>query len=159
LRSRRISDSKRREASEYAPLRESGSFEVLEHTADAGIVATGATVEEVFGQAAKGMYSLMVDLRGVREIESRDIQVEGKDLAGLLTAWLVELLLLTDTEDLLFSRFDVKIDGGRLQAEAFGEPADASRHELRGMVKGVTRHLLDVGQTAEGYRARVLFDM
>lgn len=136
-------------------------FEILEHTADAGIIARGATLAETFAHAAEGMYALMVDLDDVREVVTRDMAVAGADLGRLLANWLVELIFLTETENLLFHRFDVTVDEQALslRATAHGEPIDPERHGLGGAVKGVTRHLLEVGREDGGYRARVLFDM
>lgn len=65
-------------------------FEILEHTADAGIVAHGGTLAETFAHAAEGMYALMVDLDGVRDTEVREIAASGEDLERLLTNWLLE---------------------------------------------------------------------
>jgi len=48
---------------------EPAPFEILEHTADAGVVARGRTLAEAFVHAAEGMFSIMVDLDGVREVE------------------------------------------------------------------------------------------
>lgn len=136
-------------------------YEILEHTADAGIIARGATLAETFAHAAEGMYALMVDLDDVREVETRDMAVAGADLGRLLANWLVELIFLTETENLLFRRFDVTIDQEALslRATAHGEPMDPERHSFGGAVKGVTRHLLEVEREDGGYRARVLFDM
>ena len=134
-------------------------FEIMEHTADAGIIARGATPAKAFAHAAQGMYALMVDLEDVRETESREVRVEAKDLPSLLTSWLLELLFLTETEGLLFSRFDVQIDGTTLAGRAYGERVDPGRHKLGGVVKGVTRHLLDVGEEDGACRVSVLFDM
>jgi SHS2 domain-containing protein len=53
----------------------------------------------------------------------------------------------------------VAIDDGELHGRAFGERIDRARHGLRGDVKGVTRHLLEVEHEDGGYRAQVLFDM
>jgi len=83
-------------------------FEILEHTADAGIVAHGRTMAEAFAHAAEGMYALMVDLDGIREIETREVTVQAPDLHNLLTGWLLELLFLTETEGLVFRRFEGK---------------------------------------------------
>lgn len=138
-------------------------FEILEHTADAGIVARGATMAEAFEAAAEGMYALMVDPTGVRETETVDVTATGADDCQLLEHWLLELLFLTETEALVFGRFDVTIDGATLHARAHGERLDRERHAIRGEVKGVTRHLTQVeredGQAGGGYRVRVLFDM
>jgi SHS2 domain-containing protein len=134
-------------------------YEVLEHTADAGIVARGATLAEAFEAAAEGMYALMVDPAGVREIDSRDVTATGTDEGQLLEHWLLELLFLTETEALVFGRFEVTIDGATLEARAHGERLDRARHAIRGDVKGVTRHLTQVEEEEGGYRVRVLFDM
>jgi len=134
-------------------------FEILEHTADAGIIARGGTLPELFAHAAEGMYALMVDATGVREIDVRTVSVRRDDVARLLTDWLLELLLLTETEGLLFRRFEVAVEDGLVRGQAFGERIDRARHELRGDIKGVTRHLLEVRREDGGYRAQVLFDM
>lgn len=134
-------------------------FEILEHTADAGIVAHGRTLAEAFANAAQGMYALMTNVEGVRVAESRDVAVSAPDLPNLLTQWLLELLFLTETEGMLFCRFDVNIQGNQLQGRAHGEHLDPARHELGGDIKGVTRHLLAIEPEDSGYRVRVLFDM
>lgn len=135
-------------------------FEQIEHTADAGIVAHGATLAELFQNAAAGMFSLMVGPGTVRDSLRREVAVEGRDVEGLLVAWLAELLFYVDAEELLFSRFDIsRIDERHIAATAFGEPIDRARHELRLGVKAVTRHMLDVAREPDGYRATVLFDI
>ncbi len=135
-------------------------FEILEHTADAGIVAHGGSLEETFANAAAGMFALMADPDGVRPLEERRIDVEGRDHEGLLVRWLTELLYYLDAEEMLFSRFVVEeISGRRLRARAWGERIDRERHRLHFGVKAVTRHMLEVGPEDGGYRAQVLFDI
>ncbi len=136
------------------------AFEILEHTADAGIVAHGASLEETFANAAAGMFALMVDLQGVRPSEERCIEVEARDREGLLVRWLTELLYYLDAEQMLFSRFVVdELSDTRLRARALGEPIDRERHRLHFGVKAVTRHMLEVAPEDGGYRGRVLFDI
>ncbi len=134
-------------------------FEIWEHTADAGVIARGATLEEAFANAAAGMYALMVDLSGVQERETREVAVEGDEPERLLVNWLLELLFLTDVENLVFRRFDVTIEDGRLRGRAYGEPLDPERHTLGSAVKAVTRHGLEIAREDGGYRVRVLFDL
>ncbi|HXF51211.1 MAG TPA: archease [Dehalococcoidia bacterium] len=134
-------------------------FEIWEHTADAGVIARGATLEETFANAAAGMYALMVDLSGVRERETREVAAEGDQPERLLVNWLLELLFLTDVENLVFRRFDVTIEDGRLRGHAYGEPLDPERHTLGSAVKAVTRHGLEIAREDGGYRVRVLFDL
>lgn len=135
-------------------------YEILEHTADAGVVAHGATLGEAFCHAAEGMYSLMVEPASVEERESREVAVSAEDSEGLLIAWLLELLFLTETEGTVFRRFAIDELGRReLRGRAFGEPLDPSRHRTGVGVKAVTRHLLEVGEEEGGYRVQVLFDI
>jgi SHS2 domain-containing protein len=134
-------------------------YEVLEHTADAGIIAHGRTLEEAFVHAAEGMYSLMVDLDTVRETAVRDVEAAGAGRTRLLSKWLLELLFLTETEGLLFRRFEVHIDDGTLRCRAHGEPLDPERHALGAAIKGVTRHMMEVEEEDGGVRVRVLFDI
>lgn len=144
--------------SEAPPLRP--GYEVLEHTADAGIVARGPTLAEAFAQAAAGMYALMADPQGVHDREEREIAVSAPDREQLLVRWLLELLFLTESEGLLFRRFDVETDGQtELRARVGGEPLDAARHEFGVQVKAVTRHLLEVAELPGGFQARVIFDI
>ena len=135
-------------------------FDVLEHTADAGIIAYGADLPELFANAAFGLFSLMVDTGGVRETEVRDIEVQGRDLETVLVRWLTELLYYLDAEEMLFCRFQIThMDETSLSARAYGERIDRERHDLRFGVKAVTRHMLEIAQEKGGYRATVLFDI
>ncbi len=126
-------------------------FEILEHTADVGIVAHGGSLAELFANAAAGMFAVMADLEGVRQTEERQIEVEGRDRERLMVRWLTELL---------FSRFVVEeVSETRLRARAFGERIDPERHRLHFGVKAVTRHMLEVAPEEDDYRAQVLFDI
>lgn len=135
-------------------------FEVIEHTADVGIVVRGSTLAELFVHAAQGMFALMVELPGVEEREERQVELEGKDWGGLLVKWLSELLFFLDSEELLFRRFQVEeLVPYRLRARAFGEAIDRERHQLHFGVKAVTKHMLEVRQEDGGWRGQVLFDI
>jgi SHS2 domain-containing protein len=139
------------------PLR----YESLEHTSEAGVVAHGATLAEAFANAAAGMYDLMLDLSTVVEREERGVALEGTGREALLTDWLLELLFLTETEDLVFRRFQVgELSETLLRGRAWGERFDPERHRSYNvMVKAVTRHRLEIRREEGGYRVQVLFDV
>lgn len=135
-------------------------FEVVEHTADTGIIAYGADMAEAFANAAYGMFSLMADLRQVREETSRYVEAEAGDRESLVVSWLNELLYLFDVERVIFKRFDIlEFTGTRLKADVYGEQVEASRHRLRGGVKAATYHMLRVAERTEGCSIRVIFDV
>ncbi len=136
------------------------AYEVFDHTADVGIHAFGRTLPELFIHAAQGMESLVVAPEQVRELVSREIEVEGHDSVSLLIAWLNELIFLFDTEYLLFRTFEINsFTETSLRGSASGEPYDAQRHELSSAIKAVTWHEAAVEPTGDGYKARIIFDI
>ncbi len=132
-------------------------FEEIDHTADVGLRAYGATASEIFESAATGMFSLITDLRGVKPVGEEEIRLTAEDLPNLLVAWLSELLFLHETQNLLFSAFEVRVRGTTLEAKARGEAIDKQRHELKLAVKAVTYHRLSVD--LEKGVAEVIFDV
>jgi SHS2 domain-containing protein len=143
-----------------AARRRRAAYRIFDHTADVGLEAEGATLAEAFANAATGMYSIMVHLDRVSERVQRPVEVEAKDAEGLLTAWLLELLFITEVEGLVFRRFDVQEASPRhLAAVAHGEPLNPERHPKGAVVKAVTRHGLEVGPVDGGYRIRVILDI
>ena len=86
--------------------------------------------------------------------------MEGHDVVSLLIAWLNELIFLLDTEYLIFREFAIdSLTGTHLKGRASGEPYDAQRHDLSSAIKAVTWHEAAVERTAEGYKARIIFDI
>jgi len=136
-------------------------YEPLEHTAEAGVIARGATLAEAFANAAEGMYALVLELDGVAEREVREVALEGDGHEALLVDWLLELVFLTETEGLVFRRFQVdELSETRLRARAWGERFDPERHRSHNvMVKAVTQYLLEIARENGGYRVQVLFDI
>jgi SHS2 domain-containing protein len=135
-------------------------FEILEHPADVGFMAYGATLEELFANAALAMLSLACELETVRETERRKIEATGEDLESLLYAWLAEVLAVMDAERLVLRRVAVAfLNEGRVRGVAYGEPLDRARHRTGVAIKAVTYHQFAVENTDDGWRARVFLDL
>ena len=132
-------------------------YEEIEHTADVGIRAYGSTLDELFANAAEGMFSLVADLGSVKAVGEIEVRLEAEDLPTLLLRWLSELLYIHETQRLLFASFEVHVDGTSLRGRARGETIDKKRHELRLALKAVTRHRLTV-DPHKGI-AEVIFDI
>ena len=134
-------------------------FEILDHTADIGIIAYGADLRQAFANAAKGLFSLITRLGGVDEVLHRDIELTADDAESLLVDWLNELVYYFDAEGILFKRFDIiELNNSHLKARGYGEKADSARHELKMGVKAATYHMLKIEKN-NGYRVQVLFDI
>jgi len=135
-------------------------FETFDHTADIGILARGVDLAEAFANAARAMFSLMVDLERVEPRQERRIEAQADDRESLLVGWLAELLYVSEVDNLVFSRFDVdEISDTRIVARAFGEPLDLERHNPKLMIKAVTRHMLEVVEADGVWQARVILDI
>lgn len=135
-------------------------FRILEHTADIGFEAFGESREAVFGNAARALFHLIVELDSVEPREALPIKVESRDPAGLLVDWLSELLYLHDAEGWLFRDFTIdSLADNALAAVAHGETIDAARHQLKLLVKAITYHQLALEHAPGGWRARVYVDI
>jgi len=135
-------------------------FRILEHTADIGFEAFGTSREEVFSNAARALFHIIVDLNTAQPREAVPLQVEGADLPDLLVNWLSELLYLQDTEGWLFRDFEIhSLRDQSLAAVARGEKLDPARHQLKLLVKAITYHQLSLERTSAGWRARVYVDI
>ena len=134
-------------------------FEILDHTADIGIIAYGADISQAFANAARALFSLITELDDVAEFLHRDIELTAPDAESLLVAWLNELIYLFDTENIVFKRFDVsKLSNKQLKARSYGEKVDSSKHRLKTGVKAATYHMLKV-DNGNICRVQVLFDI
>jgi SHS2 domain-containing protein len=134
-------------------------FEILNHTADVGIIAYGADLRQAFANAARGLFSLITELDDVEEVLHRDVVLTASDEESLLVEWLNELVYQFDTEGILFKRFDIiQLNSTHLKARSYGEKIDSSRHKLKIGVKAATYHMLKVEKN-NGCRVQVLFDI
>ena len=133
-------------------------FQLIEHTADTGLIAYGHSLAEAFANAAYGLFSIIAELRKVREVESRPVAVSAEDAESLLFEWLNNLIYVFDVEYLLCKRFDItEFSKHNLKAICWGERYDPSRHRLKTGVKSATYHMLKVD--GEKNRVQVIFDV
>ena len=132
-------------------------FELLEHPADFRLRARGATLAEVFANAAHGM---MAYLFGDELVEAKPerwdrIEITAPDREALLVDWLSELLYRATSGYCAFVGFEVdEIDEQRLAAKVGIVSATAIDD-----IKAVTHHELTVRKCDDGWEATVVFDI
>lgn len=135
-------------------------FEVVDISGDAGIRAYGATLEDVFTNAAMGMYSLITDPEGIREIKETEVVAESRSLEELLVSWLNELIFHFDTYGFLGRKIRIEtLENHKIVAKVSGENFDPERHERGLLVKAATYHQLSMEKKEGHWVAHVIFDI
>ena len=135
-------------------------YELFDHTADIGLRMRAESLDELFADAGRALFSVIVaNFDAVRPVEELVLRVEGSRRDDLLFDWLAELLYTFDTRRVLLSDFHVSVRDDGLEATARGEPFDPDRHELDMEVKAITYHGLKVEQDGDGWLAEVIVDL
>lgn len=131
--------------------------------ADTAFTVKGKNAKELFENAAIALISSMADITKIESKQERRFELLAEKLDVLLFDFLNELLFYKDSENLLFSQFNVKIDkstqGHRLNAKVKGEPASPDKHKVTIDIKAITMHMFKVEKTKDGYEARVVVDI
>jgi len=137
-------------------------FEILDISGDAGIRAFGNDVPELFINAARGMYSLMTDLKDVQKKRSLGISAKGSSLEGLLVSFLNELIFQFDTYGFIGKTITITgmdTDNCSVIASLSGEEFDPERHQGKLLIKAATYHRLKVQNRGALWEAEIIFDI
>lgn len=124
-----------------------------------GVRGFGATMAEAFEQAALAMTAVVADLATVEPREAVAVECEAPDEELLFADWLNSLVYEMATRKMLFSRFTVRLDGTRLNGQAWGERADVARHHPAVEIKGATYTALRVARDDSGWVAQTVVDV
>jgi SHS2 domain-containing protein len=135
-------------------------FEIIDHTADIGIVAYGADIKQVFANAALGLFNLMADLDNLKEDVKREIELSAEDVEVLLVEWLNELIYISEVEHIIFKRFEInELRNTQLKATCFGEKIKPGQHRLKREIKAATYHMLRLNKEDGSYKVQIIFDI
>jgi SHS2 domain-containing protein len=137
----------------------SARWEHFPHGADMGVRGIADTKEQAFEQAALAMIAVVTDPATVNAREPVAVECEAPDDELLLVDWLNVLVFEMSTRRCLFGRFEVKIEGHRLTATAWGEPVDIERHQPAVEIKGATYTALRVRQEKGQWIAQTVVDV
>ncbi|MFZ5653877.1 MAG: archease [Pseudomonadota bacterium] len=133
--------------------------ETFAHGADIGVRGFGPTPAIAFEQAALALTAAIADAALVAPAEAVDIDCSAPDPELLLVDWLNALICEMATRRMLFGRFEVAIDAGRLRGRAWGEPVDPGRHQPAVEPKGATFTELRVARRGDGWLAQCVVDV
>lgn len=130
------------------------------HEADIGVAGVAPQLAAAFEQAALGLTAVICEPQRVQARTAVDITCTAPDRELLLVDWLNALIFEMAARHMLFSRFEVQLDGTQLRARAWGEAVDQARHQPAVEVKGATYTELKVFQLPDGWwRAQCVVDV
>ncbi len=135
-------------------------FTILSHTADIGIKVEAENLEELFQNAALGMFSIIADLSQIKPKERFEIELEAQDLNELFLDWLRELLYQFSTAYIVFNKFSIRqISEKGLKAFAWGEKIENKKGIINTEIKAVTYHQFQLEKKDSFWQAQVIFDV
>jgi len=141
-----------------------GRFEFLEHTADVYVRTYGETMQEAYENAALSMFETMTDSEKIAQTQEETIEVEAEDQYALLYNWLEALLVKFETENTLFSKFQVTdwketAENFKIKAKIWGEKFDPQKHPQKVAVKAVTYHRMVIIQDIDRVILEFILDI
>ena len=132
-----------------------GHWQEVEHTADLALHLWAADLPDLFATAARGMFSLFVEVDGAAPLETTTLTLSALDVETLLIDWLNELLYLLEVGGIAYTTFEfVELTPTTLMATLRGSPVAA----YVAYVKAATFHDLAVVATPGGYETEIVFD-
>jgi SHS2 domain-containing protein len=132
-----------------ASTRRETGWEHFPHDADIGVRGFGATAAEAFENAALALTAIVTR----SEVQSRtavQITCEAPDIELLFVEWLNAIIYEMAVRRMLFGRFAVRIEVGRLEGTLWGEPIDVEKHSPACEPKGATYTALAVAKGSDG---------
>jgi SHS2 domain-containing protein len=146
------------------PEKFAGKFEFLEHTADVYVRAHGEKMWDAYENAALAMFETMTDTSKVAQTVEEDFEVEAEDQYALLYNWLETLLVKSETQGMIYSRFVVEHwqetpEGFKFEAKIFGEKFNPKKHLQKVGVKAITYHLMMVIRESDKVTLEFILDI
>ena len=134
-------------------------YQILDHTADVGIAASGNTLAEALAFLAEGMFALIADPETIGVSDSLEFCVSSTDEEALAVDWLNELLYRYEADGFLPKEFCICVEeeGKALTARCCGEKVDPQKRVFT-QVKAATYHGLEVSHNGE-WRIQVVLDV
>ena len=108
-------------------------FKIFDVSGDVGLRVYGGTLEELFTNGAKGLFSLITNLSSLDAKKSINVKVFSESLDGLFVSWLNELIFQFDTYG--FTGRDVEVEmvnENGIEATVWGEEFDRSEERRVG---------------------------
>jgi SHS2 domain-containing protein len=158
------------------------TYRELDHTADILLEVTGTSIHELFCEAARALMEILYPPKktsaysfsphildivsipiavninsGEEKNENTDKPYESYEL--LVQAFLSELLFLTETEYIVFSKYDITIEPEKIYGVVQGVAFDPALHCGGIGVKGISYSDLTIQERENTYILTIIFDI
>ena len=139
-------------------------YKFLEHTADAYVAAYGKDLAKAFENAAVAMFDVMTEVEKINALTEDHVEANGDDEQELLYNWLEALLVKSEINGMLYSKFNIlelnhDSSGFRLKAKIWGEKFDAERHLQKVGIKAITYHRMEIVKTPGKVTLKFILDI
>ncbi len=135
-------------------------YEIFDPTADQGLRIRSYELNELFEEAARALFSVIVTNVGeIRPAEQVRLEIEAEGREELLHDWLAELLYIFHTKHMIFSQFTAEVGDTKVTGTARGEPINPARHGIDAEIKAITYYGLKVEHDKDGWLAEVIVDV
>lgn len=132
-------------------------------TSDSAFIAYGKDLNELFVNAGLALFEIITNIKEVESKEKMNVEASGYDLKSLMFSWLSELVFLSSSETIFFSKISVEIKQEKenflLKAECLGEKIDTNKHEIKTEVKAITYHKMEVKEEDGKWKTQVIVDI
>ena len=130
------------------------SIREILHTADEEIEVSGSSIDQLFFNAANGMFLLMGIVKKNRMLGKEKISLEENDLESLLVTFLNEIIYFVEQKKFPVN-LKVSIKDQQLECTFNVVPVISILREI----KAVTFHHVKIRQIRNQFRTQVVFDI
>jgi len=145
-------------------------YRELDHTADILLEVTGTSIHELFCEAARALMEILYPPRdnvphhtlvSIPIMVNIDVDWENtyESYELLVQAFLSELLFLTETEYIVFSKYDITIELEKVYGEVLGVEFDPALHSGGIGVKGISYSDLKIEESENIYTLNIIYDI
>ena len=135
-------------------------YQTIDHTADIGITVQAHSEEALFKEAARALSELLFGKRPFAATETTTLEIKGSDWPDLMINWLRELLFLWNGENMIPGPVGIRrIEAFKLDATVPVDRTGCTPLDVLNEIKAVTYHQIQVENDADGWRARIIFDI
>ena len=137
------------------------SYEIIDHTADTGLLIVADTLSDIYIQATLGMMDIMFDINTIRPIKMMNQPARlSYNNEENFRAWLETCLHIVFMDEFLFhSITTLRSTTDKIVFSIYGEPFDKNQHALLTEIKAITYHDFFIRRNNGTWEAQVIFDI